>query len=302
MNVFLTLIRRELWEHRSLVWAPLITAALLVLTTFFGSRVGGIDIDLDSDSSVFFADLGQNPGAQIQLFSVWISSLLIPQLLVALIVVFFYLIDSLYAERKDRSILFWKSLPVSDTATVGAKFAVATVLMPIWVWAISLVSGLLIFIIIKAIVSGTPLAPLGMWDGSAWLLVQATLLQNLFIATLWYAPIAAWLLLVSVFAKRNPFLWAVLPPLLLLVLEAVAFESQYVLNFLGHRLGGFFEAMQPALLRTDRAETSIQSISEAYAALSAAPLLSTPSLWLGVAAAGLLLVLVIRLRRWRDEA
>lgn len=302
MNAFVTLIRRELWEHRSLFWAPLIMASLLVLVTFFGSRVGGVNIDLDTSDSVFFADLAINPAAQVQLFAVWISSLLIPQLLVALIVVFFYLLDALYAERRDRSILFWKSLPVSDASTVGAKFAVAAVLMPIWVWALSLISGLLIFLIVKVIVADTPLAPLGVWHGSAWLLVQATLLQNLLIAALWYAPIAAWLLVISVFAKRSPFLWAILPPLLLLVLEAVAFDSRYVLGFLAHRLGGFFEVIQPAMMRTDDAEASVQSIADAYAALSAAPLLTQASLWLGVVGAALLLALAVRLRRAKDEA
>lgn len=302
MTAFLTLIRRELWEHRSLFWAPLVMASLLVAVTFFGSRVGGVEINLDDDSSSFFADLAGDPAAQLKLFSVWISSLLIPQLLVGLIVVFFYLLDALYAERRDRSILFWKSLPVSDASTVVAKFAVAVVLMPIWVWALSLISGLLIFLVIKFIVAGTPLSPLGVWHGFAWLLVQATLLQNLLIAALWYAPIAAWLLVISVFAKRSPFLWAVLPPLLLLVLEAVAFESRYVLGFLGHRLGGFFDVIQPALMRADEEGASMQTIADAYAAISAAPLLTSSSLWLGVLAAALLLLLAIRLRRSKDEA
>ena len=165
MNAFLTLIRRELWEHRGLVWAPLLTAALLVVVTFFGSRVGGVDINFDDDESIFFADLAENPAAQIQLFAVWTSSLMVPQLLVALLVIFFYLLDALYSERKDRSILFWKSLPVSDAATVGAKFMVAAFLMPIWVWALSLVSGLLIFLIVKVIVAATHLAPLGLRRG-----------------------------------------------------------------------------------------------------------------------------------------
>ena len=302
MNAFLTLIRRELWEHRGLVWAPLLTAALLVVVTFFGSRVGGVDINFDDDESIFFADLAENPAAQIQLFAVWTSSLMVPQLLVALLVIFFYLLDGLYSERKHASILFSKSLPVSDAATVGAKFMVAAFLMPIWVWALSLVGGLLIFLIVKVIVAGTPLAPLGVWHGSAWVLVQATLLQNLLIAALWYAPVAAWLLLISVFAKRSPFLWAVLPPLLLVILESVAFDSTRVLTFIGYRLSGFFQFMAGGFMRSDEDGPSLQSIAEAYSALSATPLLASPSLWLGVLAAALLLAAVVRLRRWRDDA
>ena len=84
MTAFLTLMRRELWEHRSLVWAPLVTALLLVLATFFGSRVGGLDFELGDQEAGFFSDLAATPVAQVQLFAVWMGSLLIPQLIVGL--------------------------------------------------------------------------------------------------------------------------------------------------------------------------------------------------------------------------
>ena len=302
MTAFLTLMRRELWEHRSLVWAPLVTALLLVLATFFGSRVGGLEFELGDQEAGFFSDLAATPAAQVQLFAVWMGSLLIPQLIVGLLVVFFYLLDALYGERRDRSILFWKSLPISDASTVLSKFTVAALLMPVWIWGISLISGVLIFLIVKFMVADTALAPLGVWHSSAWLLVQATLLQNLLIAALWYAPIAAWLLVISVFAKRSPFFWAVLPPLLVAILEEVAFGTGRILTFVGHRLSGYFQALQPGLMRSRDDETTLQTVAEAYQALSAAPLLTSSSLWLGVLSAALLLALAIRLRRWRDDA
>ena len=93
-----------------------------------------------------------------------------------------------------------------------------------------------------------------------------------------------------------------LPPLLVAILVEVAFGSERILVFIGHRLSGYFQALQPGLMRSRDDETTLQSVAEAYQALSAAPLLVSPSLWLGVLSAALLLALAIRLRRWRDDA
>lgn len=307
LHTFLTLLKRESWEHRSLVWLPLLTAALIVVTALISTQVAGsIRISLDGGERDFFATLSLDPQAQAQLFGVWMGSLVAPIMLVAAVVLFFYLLDALYTERKDRSILFWKSLPVSDAATVISKAVTALIAVPIWVWLLSLVTGLLTFVIVAIKVSGTPMAPLGNFHFAAWGVLQLTLLQNLLIAALWYAPLAAWLLLVSVWARRAPFLWAVLPPALLALFEAITFGSSQVFKFIGYRLVGFFDAIGPGLVRDDADEadtaTILQSIRDAYEGMSAVSLLGTPDLYFGVLAAVALLALAIRLRRWRDDA
>jgi ABC-2 type transport system permease protein len=307
LHTFLTLLKRESWEHRSLVWLPLLTAALIVVTALISTQVAGsIRISLDGGERDFFATLSLDPQAQAQLFGVWMGSLVAPIMLVAAVVLFFYLLDALYAERKDRSILFWKSLPVSDAATVISKAVTALIAVPIWVWLLSLVTGLLTFVIVAIKVSGTPMAPLGNFHFAAWGVLQLTLLQNLLIAALWYAPLAAWLLLVSVWARHAPFLWAVLPPALLALFEEITFGSSQVFKFIGYRLVGFFDAIGPGLVRDDADEadtaTILQSIRDAYEGMSAVSLLGTPDLYLGVLAAVALLALAIRLRRWRDDA
>jgi ABC-2 type transport system permease protein len=305
-TTFITLLKRESWEHRSLFWVPLVTATLIVLTAIISTNVAGsINVELDGDDVNFFATLSQDGRAQAELFGVWMSSLIIPIIAVTLVVLFFYLLDSLYAERKDRSILFWKSLPVSDGATVLSKAAMALVAVPLWVWLLSLVTGLLVFAIVAVKVSGSPIAPLGNFHFGTWIVLQLTLLQNLFIASLWYAPIAAYLLLVSVWAKRAPFLWAVLPPALLIFFEKIAFDSSYVAKVVGRRLSGYFEAIGPSMrIDTDEAGTAtlIDSIRQAYEGLSAASLLAEPAIYLGLAVAAIMVFVSIRLRRWRDDA
>ena len=277
---FLTLVRRELWEHGSLIWAPLAMALMIIVVSLVSGMVkGSIDIDLGEDRPLpeLFGDAEKQRG----IFTLVMAGLVLPQLLVAFVVVFFYLLDCLFTERRDRSILFWKSLPVSDAKTVLSKLFVALVAVPLWSWALSLVVGLVVFGVVAAQVSGTPAAGLGTWHGGTWLTVQASLLGKLAIGVLWYLPVAGWLLLVSVLAKRAPFLWATLPFLVLSLAERIALGSNVVGAIVAQRLFGF------------REEVSL---------MSEFPLLASPGLWIGVAVGAALVYAAIRVRRRSDDS
>ena len=305
-QAFKTLVTRELWEHRSLVWAPVVTAVLLVVGTLFSAQgAGSVQIDLDGRESSFFMALSTDPNVSGQLFGIWTSSLIIPQAFVGFLVIFFYLLDCLYAERKDRSILFWKSLPVSDEATVLSKGLTALLVVPVWVWLLSLVSGLLVFGIVAMKVSGTPLAPLGQFHPLVWLTSQVVMLQNLLLAALWYAPIVGYLLVASAFAPRSPLVWTVLPPVLLVTAEKIVFNTSLVGGFIAHRLNGFFEHLG-GLLTHDGEQLSmphvVTAIDEAYRGLSAASILGELELWLGLPVAAALFWGAARLRRLRDAS
>ena len=277
---FLTLVRRELWEHGSLVWAPLAMAVTIIVVSLVSVMVKtSVDIDLGEDRPLpeLFGDAEKQRG----IFSLVMAGLVLPQLLVAFVVVFFYLLDGLFTERRDRSILFWKSLPVSDTKTVLSKLFVALVAMPLWSWALSLVVGLVVFGVLATQVSGTPAAGLGTWHGGTWLTVQAAMLGKMAIAALWYLPVAGWLLWVSVLAKRAPFLWATLPFLVLSLAERIALGSNVVGAMVAQRLFGF------------REEVSL---------MSEFPLLASPALWIGVAVGAALVYAAIRVRRRSDDS
>ena len=268
---FLTLVRRELWEHRGLIWAPLAMALTIIVLSLLGAAQ---DITLPGVVVVRDAD------EQRDFLSTLMIGLLVPQLLAGLVVVFFYLLDGLFTERRDRSILFWKSLPVSDTKTVLSKLFVALVAMPLWIWALSLLVGLVVFGVLAAKVSNTPAAALGTWHGEDWLVLQATLLGKLAVAALWYLPVAGWLLLVSVLAKRAPFLWATLPFLVLSLAERIALGTNGMGALVAQRLFGF--SAEVSLMR----EFS---------------LLASPDLWVGVAIGAALVYAAIRVRQRSDD-
>ena len=269
---FLTLVRRELWEHRGLIWAPLAMALTIIVLSLLGAAQ---DITLPGVVVVRDAD------EQRDFLSTLMIGLLVPQLLAGLVVVFFYLLDGLFTERRDRSILFWKSLPVSDTKTVLSKLFVALVAMPLWIWALSLLVGLVVFGVLAAKVSNTPAAALGTWHGEDWLVLQATLLGKLAVAALWYLPVAGWLLLVSVLAKRAPFLWATLPFLVLSLAERIALGTNVMGALAAQRLFGF------------REEVSL---------MSEFSLLASPDLWIGVAVGAALVYAAIRVRQRSDDS
>ena len=256
---FLTLVRRELWEHGSLFWAPLAMALTMIVVILVSAMVRP---SLDN------------------IFSVVLMGLVSPQLLVAFVVVFFYLLDCLFTERRDRSILFWKSLPVSDAKTVLSKLFVALVAVPLWSWVLSLVVWPVVFGVL-ALLSGTPAAGLGTWHGGTWLTVQAAMLGKMAIAALWYLPVAGWLLLVSVLAKRALFLWATLPFLVLSLAERIALGSNEVGALVAQRLFGF------------REEVSL---------IGEFPLLASPGLWIGVAVGAALVYAAIRVRQRSDDS
>lgn len=302
---FMVLVRRELWEHRSLIWAPLAMALTIIVLSLLGAAQ-----DIALPGVVRDADELRD------FLSTLMVGLLVPQLLVGLVVVFIYLLDCLFTERRDRSILFWKSLPVSDAQTVLSKLFVALVAMPLWIWALSLVVGLVVFGVLAAKVSGTPAAALGTWHGEDWLALQATLLGKLAVAALWYLPVAGWLLLVSVLAKRAPFLWATLPFLAVAIAERVVLGSNSVAAFVVGRLFGLgqglfsISAKTTTTTTTDGAGGSVvvesvthsQSMDSEFSLFAVPEVLASPGLWIGVAVGAALVYAAIRVRQRSDDS
>lgn len=299
---FMMLVRRELWEHRSLVWAPLAMAlAIMVLSLLSSTMHGGIDISIDGARPLpgLFTDLEKQRGV----FALLIGGLVVPQMLVGLAVVFFYLLDSLFTERRDRSILFWKSLPVSDAKTVLSKLFVALVAMPLWIWALSLVVGLAVFAVVSAKVAGTPAAALGTWHGGDWLALQGALFGKMAIAALWYLPVAGWLLLVSALAKRAPFVWATLPFLVLGIAERTAFGTGMLGALVSRRLFGFGEEISFSVTGSTTGDPGIgESITRSHAMVTEFPLFASAELWLGVLVGAALVYAAIRVRRRSDDS
>jgi ABC-2 type transport system permease protein len=167
----------------------------------------------------------------------------------------------------------------------------------------SLAVSLVVFGVLGLKYSGTPLATLVEWHTFDWFAVQGVVLLNVAIAALWYSPIVAALLMISAAARRATVLWAVVPPLILSLVERTTLGTDHVPRFLTYRLIGFFDAMGMGPGRPPQGSTAdqVDRVATLYERINAAPLLLNMDLWLGVAAAIALLAIAIRLRRWRDD-
>ena len=209
----------------------------------------------------------------------------------ALLVGLFYSVDALYGERRDRSILFWKSLPVSDLITVLSKAAVPIVVLPLLAFAITVLTQWMMLLLSSAVLLGSGQNVAILWSRVGIFHRWSMLLFHFVcIHGLWQSPIYAWLLLISVWARRVPILWAALPPLAIGIVERVAFNTTYFGSLIGNRFTGGSEGI--AIMERGRAMDPMMLF---------APLnfLINPGLWIGLAVTAAFLATAVRLRRGR---
>jgi ABC-2 type transport system permease protein len=274
---------RELWENRSLYIVPLIVAAFEV----FGFAISTIGL-ADRRRAVLLLDPAHQRAAIEQPYDL----AAIMMIFIVFIVGVFYCLDALHGERRDRSILFWKSLPVSDLTTVLSKATIPLVVLPLVAFAI-IVCGQLVMVL----ETGVVLIFHGMSPATTWAHVPMfqnwlVLLYGLAALALWHAPIYGWLLLVSGWARRATFLWAVLPLIAIQIFEKITFGTQYFGLFVKNRLMGF---APHAFYFQGRDHPTISSLAE----LTPGRYLSSPGLWIGLAVAAAFLAAAIRMRRYR---
>lgn len=288
-------VKRELWENRALYIAPL-TVSGLILFGFVLSLVG-----LAERARSFSALPPAKQAAQIaQPYDIAAVAIIAT----AFIVGFFYCLGALYGERRDRTILFWKSLPVSDSTTVLSKMSIPLVVLPLITFVVVVVLQLLMLLLNSAgrLVDGLSLAPL--WTQLPLFEMQAVLGYGLVTLSLWNAPIFAWLLMVSAWARRTPILWAILPPLAVSLVEKIAFGTNYFGALIAHRLIGGYEAgfsgSESVVKAHGAARLSGGIPSAGLAQVDPIKFLTSPSVWIGLALAAAFLAAAVWLRRYRE--
>ena len=213
----------------------------------------------------------------------------------AFLVGVFYCLDALHGERRDRSILFWKSLPVSDLTTVLSKAIVPLAILPLLTFAIVIATQF-----IMLLVSTVVLLPSGLsgttWTLLPWFQLSVILLYGLVTMALWHAPLYGWLLLVSGWARRATFLWAVLPWLAICAVEKIAFNTSHFAAMLGRRVTGSFE---DAFVVVKYPKGAHVPIVDRLTQLDPLKFLSSPGLWIGLVFAAVFIIAAIRMRRYR---
>jgi ABC-2 type transport system permease protein len=274
------LVRRELWENRGTYRAPLAIAGVILLgfaisLRHLGEKVGAaLAAPTGQQAHLLFAPYGV--ATAVILFTGVATSM-------------FYCIDCLHAERRDRSILFWKSLPVSDLLTVLAKAAIPMAVMPTIACLAAFATQLLMVAIGSLALLATDL-------DATTLLKQVPLFQQAPVAiygmltlTLWYAPLYAWMVLVSGWARRT-LIWTVLPPAALALLEKIALGSGHFAALLKYRfIGSFQEAFSASAQRGGMIDPLTQ--------LEPVHFLASAGLWSGLIVAALLLAGAVWQRR-----
>jgi ABC-2 type transport system permease protein len=265
-------VRRELWEHRSIYIAPLAAGAVFMLAFLTGLTLSPAHWHKGLDTPYEFA-----------------AALIMGT---GFIVGIFYSLDSLYGERRDRSILFWKSLPVSDLTTVLSKFAIPVVILPLFTFVIAVVTQFVMLLVSSAVPMGGGLGAGTVGSRMSFVHMSLMVLYHMLtVHGLWYAPIYGWLLLVSAWAPRAPFIWAFLPPFVIWGVERIAFGTSHFLGMLRYRSTG-----PEPLTTTARSGNMMEMIS----ALTPMQFFSTPGLWVGLAVAAAFLGAAVRLRRNRE--
>jgi ABC-2 type transport system permease protein len=269
---------REVWENHSIYIAPLVVAGIIL----FGSFVGAFHLPelrrnallLEPALQRAAIERAYDVAAMMLIFTAFIAGL-------------FYSLDALHGERRDRSILFWKSLPVSDLTSVLSKATIPLLVLPVVTFAIIVATHFVMLLI--STVALTPSGLAGTTFANFNIFKQSFILAYGLIAiALWHAPIYGWALLVSGWARRATFLWAVLPLLAIGFFEKITFGTAHFAAMLKERLLGF--APEAFAFNTHMVES---------ATITPGKYLSSSGLWLGLLFAAVFIAIAVRLRRYR---
>lgn len=276
-------VRRELWESRSIYIVPVAAAALSLVAC----SISAMRLPERLRAAAALAPM-QQMGIIEGPFD--LAGLLIMG--ATFLVALFYSLDALHGERRDRSILFWKSLPVSDLTTVLAKASVPMFVLPVLTFGVTIVTQAVVLLVSRAALAASGVPAEAAWDHFSFWHTEGMLLYHLVgIHGLWYAPFYGWLMLVSAWAKRLPILWATLPPIAAGLFEKVAFNTSYFASLIGRHFDS-----GPA--RSPAVGASAMSM-DALTSPSPGEFLMSPGLWVGLMITALFLAMAVRLRRQR---
>lgn len=273
-------LRREFWEYRSLYIAPLAAAGVFLF---------GFIVTIGHQITKMRGMAGMDAMGQRNTMATPYDMASGLMMAVGMIVGAYYALDALYGERRDRSILFWKSLPVSDLTTVLAKASIPIILLQVLCWATGVVLQFWMLVIQSAAMAASGEHVSVLWAQLSPVEMWIMLLNHLItVHGLWYAPFYGWMLLVSSWARRAPFLWAALPVVALGALERLVFNTGYFFRVLVDRFGG-----NPAVVFVK--DWPANPMSQ----LMVGHFLLSPRLWLGLIFTAFCILGAARLRRYR---
>ncbi|MYM24990.1 hypothetical protein GTP46_20370 [Duganella sp. FT135W] len=314
MKTMKWLIKREMWENKGMLfWTPVVIAsavALLVLTSLFLGKMTGFEMEGHNIGTVTIEGAARDHIAET-LSQAYIGAGM-PVLMVLGFLVFFYCLNALHDERRDRSLLFWKSLPVSDFTTVMSKLLLAVVVAPLITMGIAIVLGLVMLLAtcLLLLAHGTNLFG-AILSSPEFYLTPLRLVGLLPVYVLWALPTVGWLLMVSSMARSKVFLWAVGTPvigsLLLLWAEKVlhfGFDAGWIASHITNRIllgvvpGSWLVFCKDAIAIAHEEHKIALPDAIFNASWST---LGGVSVWIGAAAGVAMIAIAVQMRRRREE-
>jgi ABC-2 type transport system permease protein len=273
-------LQRELWENRSIYLAPLAVAGLFLLGFVIHTVI------VWHHSGLTLPDVIRKQELLVKTYELAAALIMGTAIIVAL----FYSLDALYGERRDRSILFWKSLPVSDLTTVLSKIIVPIVILPCVSFLVTVAAQFIVLLLTGAMLLGSGASLAALWTQPSFLHMSLIWLYHLLtVHGLWYAPIYGWLIFVSAWAPRAPFIWAFLPPFVVCGLEKIAFNTTHCLALIEYRLNGPQSAGQMGR-GSEAMDVTAHLIPHNF--------FTVPGLWIGLMVGAAFLYAAVRLRRY----
>jgi ABC-2 type transport system permease protein len=245
-------IKKELWEFNGMLkWVPITLAGVFIFIPLLSLILNGIDTQaVLAELKAVLAEVNkltelQKSDRLSEIFFVSAMALFTPFIAIGFIVQIYYFVTCLFDERRDQSVMFWRSLPVSDEMTIASKLLTGAIVIPVIFFAAA--TALMVLMVGLAIVACVVLS-VG-FDISLWgMLASSNILSGvgyiwltLVPIAIWLLPLYSWLMLASIYANKAPFLWAVLPIVALLVIEAIVVHYLHLSQpFFGHFLMDYF--------------------------------------------------------------
>jgi ABC-2 type transport system permease protein len=225
----ITSFKKELWEFRkTLFWVPLIIAIFIILAPILKLMLMEDYQFTRIFDQVSNVDNLANIEGFTRFFLATVMGMFVPFIMISLVIQLYYFTACLFDERRDLSVFFWRSLPVSDVLSIGVKLVTGALIVPaIFMLAATLV--VLVFLLFALIICtvlsvGYDVSLWGLWGNADILSNLGSIWLNLLPYAVWMFPVFAWLMLASMFANKAPFLWAILPIVALLLIESFVVE------------------------------------------------------------------------------
>ena len=300
----LALIKREIWEHRSIYVTPIAIAVVVSLVSLAG-MVTISAFDKEVNMALFGASNIAGDAEREAAMTVFFLGTSWVFLFGLAILTTFYTLDSLYAERKDKSILFWRSLPITDAETVVSKLLTAVLVLPLVTVAAIIVTHLVNLVITSGwvIARGGNAAHL-IWGSVPLFDNWAAALIVTVASAIWMSPLIGWFLFVSAFTKRSPLLMAFMPLIIIPIVEWIFFRSKIFASAVfgrGEMIPLFRESDLEHFFDEERMRVN-EELVRLLAHIDIGKFLLSPSVWAGVVVCGLFATAAIYLRRYRDES